>query len=511
MSDVISRTLVALDGPRRPWALIAVLLPILLLLVPPNGVLDDNEEHYFAIARHSVAAEEPAPASAVMEGMPHTYLFAQGMGTLIGTLGYERAQVVGRTVVALLYALALGSFAAALGLGALGASAAVLAFWLTGQDLFGGEFMISGAEPKTFAYPVILFALTAFVKERYLLCFGLCAAASYLHFLVGAQCMAVMFIALLLLRAPVKRVLTALAVFAAATLPLIAYLVVTGYGAIASDALEGPATGMSASQIMSHVRAPHHSSPFLALTTFREWLPGICMLLAIGGLSLATMRRESGLPRLLATLVVVAAAALVLALAITAFDDRGVLGPLTPFRLTSMLLLLALFLALIMIGRLAGSGAQPLRIGAAVLIAAAALPIAAVDAVNPVREQRRRLDEQAALHDFVRSVPAGDALFVIEPSLERPLLSFERRTGRTLLVLHKFVPATNAGVLEWYRRRNFQQALFADGCAQMTYPVTHIVVAAPAAPELARSCGEVAFKDGRYAVVTVSDTKTVAP
>jgi hypothetical protein len=170
------------------------------------------------------------------------------------------------------------------------------------------------------------------------------------------------------------------------------------------------------------------------------------------------------------------------------------------------MLLLALFMALILIERLAAAGAQPLRIGAAILIAAAALPTAAVEAVNPIREQQRSLTEQSALLDFARSTPARAALFVIEPALERPLLSFERRTGRALLVLHKFVPTTNAGVLEWYRRRQFQESLFAHGCTRMTYPVTHLVVSVAAAPALAESCGEVVFDDGRYAVVAVRPT-----
>jgi hypothetical protein len=105
------------------------------------------------------------------------------------------------------------------------------------------------------------------------------------------------------------------------------------------------------------------------------------------------------------------------------------------------------------------------------------------------------------LYEYAAQRPP-DAVFIIAPSIERNLLSFERRTGHALLVMNKFIPSLPDGILEWYRRRLFQNDVFANGCqADAPYRVSFLIAEASAARTLAATCGPIVFEHGSLAVV----------
>src|SRR5258708_6398857 len=84
-----------------------LLLVVLLLQLPPDGVLTDNEENYFQLAAQAVAGV-PTPAnSAVFDASRHRFLSELLLGPLIALCGFEAAQIVMRALTAAPFPLLL--------------------------------------------------------------------------------------------------------------------------------------------------------------------------------------------------------------------------------------------------------------------------------------------------------------------------------------------------------------------------------------------------------------------
>jgi hypothetical protein len=204
--------------------------------------------------------------------------------------------------------------------------------------------------------------------------------------------------------------------------------------------------------------------------------------------------------------VSVGCAYLLLAVVASAFDDSGFFGPFTIFRPSSLTLFLALVLAVKWL-EFPAERAAPLKLVALGAAMAVAAPALASDAVAPVREQRQARALTEPLYDFARTASAPAAVFMIEPGLERRLLSFERSAERALLVMNKFVPSSPDAILEWYRRRLFQNELFTDGCKRgPDYRVDYLIASSDAAETLIRTCGPVVFEHENLSVIRNEST-----
>src|SRR5689334_9307716 len=170
----------------RAAGAVALLFLLLLCLIPPTGVLSDNEEDYFQLAAQSVAPAAIPPGTAVFDASPHRAVSEFLLGHLIAEFGYERAQMIARAGAALLYAVALLLLFRAFALSALDGVLVVTVFALMGQALFGGEWLFSGVEAKVLAYALVLLGLALTITGRDLLAVALVfAIATYCHFLVG--------------------------------------------------------------------------------------------------------------------------------------------------------------------------------------------------------------------------------------------------------------------------------------------------------------------------------------
>src|SRR5262245_28168471 len=62
---------------------IAALFMVLLCLIPPDGMLSDNEEEYFQLAARSVSAIPNSPESAVFDSSPHRIVADRLFGWLV--------------------------------------------------------------------------------------------------------------------------------------------------------------------------------------------------------------------------------------------------------------------------------------------------------------------------------------------------------------------------------------------------------------------------------------------
>jgi hypothetical protein len=490
------------DSWRHEAASIAALLLVLLCLIPPDGILSGNEENYFQLALKSVAAAPALPETAVFDSSHHRFLADHLFGWLIAGLGYSGAQIVARLLAAIAYALALNALFRRFNLDVFDGVLVVIAFALLGQTMFGEEWLFYSAEAKVAAYVLVLAGLAMVMGggslNRAVLCF---VAATYFHFLVGGF----WFVAALLLRLVEDRrglrsAAAAAALFALLLAPLMAWIAWSRLGAEVAAMPSGPP---SADVIYSILRLPHHTAPFADAHRFLlRWLPGA--LLAGGMLAACFILRrlpETGRLRPLALWLALLLLYLGMAFAAAAVDrDTGALGKLYLFRPAALVLLLWLCLVVAAVGRLELRHGTALRLMALALLAPGFLLGAATRVAKDVAALRDGAHAEL-IAALARETPPGSVV-LIDPALESRFLDVERRSGRAALVLWKFVPATDAEIVEWHRRIQFRNAVFAEGCADAKAYRFDFVLAAPEhAVALAARCGAPVASGGSWVLL----------
>jgi hypothetical protein len=483
----------------RSLAAIAFVVAVLLLaMIPPNGVLNDNEEHYFAAARQYFDPAAVPEHSALLGGMPHAFAFYAVAGALLKVASFETTQMLGRLLAIVLYTIALTRFFRALSFSALDAALVLVVFYLTGQYLVGEEWLFRGLEPKVLAYPAVFWGLTDIIQGRSLRGYLWLALATWFHFLVGALWAGLLTLALWIDGRSIRELSKCLIAFAAAVAPLLGYLLLRDYGAApVRDQAGMPTVGW----IITYYRSTHHSAPFLSLWSFMAWLPGLLATAVILIWSAFYARTSTGDARVLALTVSTTCMYLLLATVAAGVDRGGFLGPFTIFRPSSVALFLALVLATRWLSSTGASGVSAKLVATGISLALA-VPALALNGVEPVREQAQAHARLDALYKYVAASSGENDRFLIEPKLERSFLSFERRADRALLVMNKFIPAEPHDVFEWYRRRQFQEQLFAKGCTgESAYHVDYLIAAKATAHELAPTCGQIVFEHADVAII----------
>ncbi len=487
------------ENPFFGWVALFLLL---LCLMPPTGLLSDNEEDYFAMAARAVTQETPPPTSALFDASPHRFLNEHLLGALIQNLGFEPAQIVTRLAAALAYALVLAALFRSFALTALDGLLVILIFVLMGQTLMGGEWLFGDYEAKIPAYCLVIAGLARMLCRRGLVATALLLAlASYFHFLVGIF----WFFAALALRAwrdhrDWHRIAAACALFLAATAPLLAVIALSRVTTAASDPTLPPPDF-----IYSVIRAPHHAAPFVTEASFLgQWLPGF--LIAGGMIATAiTVAKTTEAPMLRGIALWLGAllACLFAALAASYLDRHTCsLGKFYLYRPAALLLLLWLTLVTAYLDSLEIRHARPLKLLALALL----LPNFVLGSLNRVTAERaeaaQRSADMAALRGYLARDAAPHDVVLVDPALEYAFLGIERRTGHPALAMWKFMPTNDRDILEWYRRIEFRRVLFEKGCTpNPEYRVDFLVVAPDHAAALASSCGPIVFTAERFALL----------
>jgi hypothetical protein len=484
---------------------ITVLVLVLILLIPPDGILSDNEENYFALAKRFVGGSAWPGTTAVFDASRHRMLSDVTLGSLVSTVGFVPAQVLTRLLAIVGYTLTLPALFRVFGSSALDAALAVMAMALLGQDIIGGEWLFGGYEAKVAAYVLVLAAIRlVLAREQLILAALLFAAATYFHFLVGGfWCLAAMALRLLERPRDLRRVASATALYATLVMPLLGVIASSRFAnANVAQATDVPPPDV----IYSIIREPHHQSPFLSWAYFRDhWLPGYIMAVPMLLACLWVVRRgESRFLRAMALWLVGLLAYLFFVLGPKFLDrNSGVLGKFYLFRPSSLILLLWLLLTLAVAAAMLGSRTRILRASLLTLIGPAFLYIQGGRLVHE-RAAHEALEhqKQALFSDIVRVVSPGDVV-LIDPEIDMQLLDFERRTGRPTLVTWKFAPSNDSELIVWYRRVQLRRALFAQGCGPgMSLPDVQYLLTTPAsAPRLAASCGPEAFRVGQWVLL----------
>jgi hypothetical protein len=492
------------EGTRQRWLAFAALVLVLLCLIPPDGMLSDNEETYFQVAARSVSSAPISPETGVFDSSRHRIVADHLLGWLIALAGFTGAQIVARALAALAYAAALLALCRRFELSALDAILAVIVFALLGQTMVGGEWLFNGVEAKVAAYALVLAGLAAVMGGKRLVgAAGLFATATYFHFLVGIFWFsAAMVLNLIEERGNFRRIMAVSALFLLLVAPLLGAIAWTRYVESAAVAIAGMPP---ADIIYSQIRAPHHTAPFLAAGTFlTHWLPGYLLAVGmlIGALAVARLPETARL-RSFGSWLALLLAYLFLALLAAYLDrDTAFLGKFYLFRPASLVLLLWLLLVFAALDQLGLKQERAVKLVALALVA----PLFLLNAVNRIAGERQGLAthaaEKQALTEFLAQNASRDAVVLIDPGLEFSFLDFERRTSHPMLVTWKFDPTSDPEIREWYRRMEFRKELFAEGChGAGAYRVDFLLTTAERAAPLAESCGPVVYRTGAVALL----------
>lgn len=482
-----------------------VLVLVLLLLIPPHGILSDNEENYFALAKRFVDGSTSPQKTAVFNSSRHRMLSDLTLGCLVSAIGFTPTQVITRLLAVAGYAFTLSGLFGVFGLSALDAALAVMGMALIGQDIIGLEWLFGGYEAKVAAYVLVLAALRlVLVRQRLTSAMLLFAVATYVHFLVGGfWCMAALVLQLLDRPRDFRRVASSAALYMLLIMPQLGLI---GWSRFADASAERATDVPPPDVIYSIIREPHHQSPFLSWAYFRDrWLPGYVMAAPMLAACLwVAWRGETRRVRIVAVWLSGLLAYLFLVLGPKYLDRHsGALGKLYLFRPSSLILLLWLLLALAVPAMMIGSRAWTLRVSLLAAIGPFFLYTQGGELARTIAASEALEHEKRTLVSAItRLVAAGDVV-LIDPDVEPLLLDFERRTGRPTLVMWKFAPTNDAELITWYRRVELRRTLFEHGCGPglNAANIAYLLTTAARAAGLAAGCGPEAFRAERWVLL----------
>ncbi len=370
------------------------------------------------------------------------WVFFQFLAGLFWLGGLVWGPVLARVVIWTLMAASLFSLGRALQLRPLAVLVGTALFVAYGQARFGGESVIGEAIARHLAYPIVLFALAAWMQNRFLLAACLLGLATSVHALVGVWATAAI-LGLMFFDREVRHRGWGLRITLAA-----AWLVCASPGLllILPIVLGGDQSGASqADPIFIYFRHPHHLSPgSWPLGDYLEFALVFAAFLVLVGMLPASSQVER-LKRFVWVITVITIISLFVGLVLRpAFFLK-----LHPYRFAPPLTcLMAALLAGQMIASLRISA---IRWGAALAAAALALWLAPHGAIHLYRNESHQSDVETAradaLHWLKEYSPANAAV------MTNPAWSDVQWVSRRAAVSSfKLIPFEVPRINEWYRR-----------------------------------------------------------
>ncbi|MEM7284605.1 MAG: hypothetical protein AAF438_23660 [Pseudomonadota bacterium] len=472
VNNFLTKTTNEVWASQSYWSPIVTLFVLMLLLIPPHGVLTANEQLYFSLAGSNLTEH---PFSSLS---PRPYLVAFNLITekINDIAGANGGQILGRIGVAVLYTFALAALFRRVSLSLVQCTLIVLTFYLMGQEIIGGEWLFGGFEPKTVAYPLCIFGIAASVNRQYVRSVTLFAGATYIHFLVGGIWFGLVVVQWLLQRVSPRLILRNCVQYLVLALPLLWILVSAYAGGLQEPS---PDSGESAGKIFKYARNPHHTAPFASIWQFKQWSAGILALPMLAFSSFLIGARTKGPLQDIAYLAGIATVFLMTALPISALDREGVLAPFFLFRPGSLALLLWTMAVITYVSSQFTLEVKKLFVVLTLAVAAITAPSLLERVVFPIVDKAKIASDRSELFDYVKN-SGSESVFVIDPEIEEELLDLELETGRPTLVLRKFFGNSKSRIIEWNKRMRFREKLVSTPCdpqSWLDYPASHIVFA----------------------------------
>ena len=180
----LARALDIVGGRSSWWPACTLATWILFLRMAPIE-WNQNEINYMDLALKSVAPERFPALTAIFDESAARFVSFGLLGLLADAFGLDLALVIGRLANIVAYAAALATLARAWRLSLAEIALGLVVFLVASQNYFAGEWLFSGVEPKTLAYPAAIFAIAWASQGAGGRALSAAALATYFHFLVG--------------------------------------------------------------------------------------------------------------------------------------------------------------------------------------------------------------------------------------------------------------------------------------------------------------------------------------
>ncbi len=324
----------------------------------------------------------------------------------------------------------------------------VVALCLTPKWTLGGNDVVySMLVPEMAAWPIALFGVVAFLRQRFAIAGLLFGLSALLQLLVGIHLTLVLAVAYLLSSRSRNRVRNTLTLCGTAALAAAPIALPILYQQVTAEMPITPG-GPDVVEILAHIRAPYH---YLASTFSLGSYVKFGIVVVAGLTSMFVVRRLFAEDRRLRVLPTALAVIALLCLAAWFFSEVYPLSLIVKLQLFKSSVI-AKVICLTLLGaaipdpdfhRLSKFFQQP-----SVRAAAAALPLLLVIALftDVVREEH--IEPISAVESWARADVEPDALFAIPPSIS----SFRSRAQHAILVNYAAVPFRPEDMREWYAR-----------------------------------------------------------
>jgi len=452
---------------RRPllitW-LIAMAVVALSLLLDSN--LLSNEADKLPLALRQVWPQWLPQDWYLAWPQSHQWVFQAIAGWPLRWLGFPLGSLLDRLLGYGLWSLGFTAVAVRLGLWPV-SSALALALFLPRQGLVAGEWMVGGAESKTWAYGLLLLAFALWCSGRRLKLAALLAGlACSFHALVGLYGAAGLLLLELLrrVRQPSPQWLSAtplLFAFAVGGFALLQPLVQQlHWGQSSAGGLQAGVPAVS--WIYVYLRLPHHLSPlgWPSAHWAAALAPLLALLLTAALWSWIRRRRRAwferaGLqPGVMAAFggwVLAAVALFALGLLVAPFDPQGRWLRFYPFRLADSLLPLLLALLLAALAQVLLARWQLGRwvaCGLAVLLLMQAPAVSSGAVWRPAEAFAAPAQRQALNSAILRFTPSASVILTPPQGFQ----DLPWRLQRSPVVQFKLFPSQSEAIVQWYRR-----------------------------------------------------------
>jgi hypothetical protein len=446
-----------------------LLIFALLFLNTLSLVLGENEEEYFAYAKAFMDQTWIPGAKSVIDIPGTRILFDTVIGFALRYATFEQVALVGRCLIALLFAFPLVKIFTKLRFSNLESIFLLqLICVLSHQSFFGKEWIFRSFETKTISYVFVFYSLYYLLDTRYLRSVLFAGFAVYFHILVGGWYALLLFVFLLVSGTPLKSILRYALVFSALTAPFGLYLA-------NSYLVDNPGIidGVRISQVYVYLRNPHHLD---VISQIGHWGSstqiGVILSLLAGWLCvrLYYSNRDEVIRKLALFNIVIFGQQLV-SLLIALKDTAGGFLKFYPYRTSSLSLFLVSLLLMVLAkrsflwppSRTEGvSPAEESAGGHATAVAAVMIIcIAAGLSVNLYKNARDshgllwpapEASARMSLYGWIKNHTPPEAVFLNLNQRLRDDLDFMRRTDRDRFSVSKFVGSSNRMIYDWYRR-----------------------------------------------------------
>ncbi len=482
---------------RALWFSLLCLFTLLILWWPWNP----NEENYFQLAYRTFSPDSFSDFHAAFDKSAARFFVEYPIGWLISIVGYDVAHTVARAVQVVIYTTGFTIFFKELKFSPIDALAVIAILVLSGQELYGGEWLFEGVEAKTFAYGMVVAALGFGMRGNWTAATVLLAFATWMHFLVGGFWMIALALLQILRNNKIWHSFRLVALYSLLVLPLVILMGVEQFG----HAL--PQVSPSATEIYVQ-RNAHHIAPFFGVIfewVIWGWAEGI----AAAGLILLAFSiyrpyaRDSELLKLVSLLLLY----LLIALAVTFLDRNTFLfSKFYVFRPSSLILLLAVVVILSELRHsMLGRSALIRQLSLAILVLLFLLSETKSLAVHIYRSDDHGLANVVSVAEryskpgeIVLTQPANGASYFD--------VFLPRQIHRPTLVSYKYVPVFPPYLIRWHQLIEARKQVFEGHCDALSeYPVRLLVVSDDAVLKSVRDCGDIVWQDKKNYLVKMSD------